>query len=60
MRGHATQYEKQKAASISVEIKACYKNSKFVAREAEIDAAVTRLKALAKEFDTTGQALNTP
>ena len=45
---------------MSVEIKACYKNSKFVAREAEIDAAVTRLKALAKEFDTTGQALNTP
>ena len=56
-RGHATLYERQKAASISADVYASGDNALSVAREAQIAAAVQQLKAVAVEFELEGQAL---
>lgn len=56
-RGHASLYERQKAASLYADIYASGDNALSVAREAQIAAAVQQLKKVAVEFKLEGQAL---
>ena len=55
--GSATVYEKKRAASMSAEVYGGGANGMMAAREAEIDAAIEGLKALAIEFGMEGHSL---
>lgn len=57
--GHATSYEKKRAASISADFNLDGENAMTVAREAEMTIAVNTLKKLAAEFGSEGQDLET-
>lgn len=59
-RGHATIYDRGKAALMSAEMDGSEENGLIIAREVEIEAAVQRLKQLAIEFETEAQAFDAP